>query len=392
MADVTRVSTERLQRFIEQVFAAAGAPAADAATVAEVLVEADLRGVESHGSTRVAGYLSMIRLGLLNPKPDVRVLRETPTTAMLEGDRAFGIVVAKRAMQLAIDKARGAGLGCVTARNVTHTGLVGFYPMMAARAGFIGLAMNNGPAILPPFGGTTPTYATNPFAAAFPAGRREPIVLDMATSVVAGGKLRLAAKKGGEIPDTWALDRHGKPTTDPVEAIQHGFMQWAGGYKGFGLATVVEVLGGVLSGGLFGTDVPPMKDFGREPLVTSAFYLAIDPERFMPIERVPRPHRPPRGPGEGLGGRLRRRGGLHRRRARGPAQGRAAARRDPGERRRAGGARRRRPGARPQRRSRLIRQSSARPYRTTSTAAGGAIERSTSMKEGTRPWPPRPRP
>jgi LDH2 family malate/lactate/ureidoglycolate dehydrogenase len=184
---------------------------------------------------------------------------------MLEGDRAFGIVVAKRAMQLAIDKARGAGLGCVTARNVTHTGLVGFYPMMAARAGFIGLAMNNGPAILPPFGGTTPTYATNPFAAAFPAGRREPIVLDMATSVVAGGKLRLAAKKGGEIPDTWALDRHGKPTTDPVEAIQHGFMQWAGGYKGFGLATVVEVLGGVLSGGFFGTDVPPMKDFGRDP-------------------------------------------------------------------------------------------------------------------------------
>ena len=284
MADVTRVSTERLRRFIEQVFAAAGAPAADAATVAEVLVEADLRGVESHGSTRVAGYLSMIRLGLLNPKPDVRVLRDSPTTAMLEGDRAFGIVVAKRAMQLAIDKARGAGLGCVTARNVTHTGLVGFYPMMAARAGFIGLAMNNGPAILPPFGGTTPTYATNPFAAAFPAGCREPIVLDMATSVVAGGQLRLAAKKGGEIPDTWALDRHGKPTTDPVEAIQHGFMQWAGGYKGFGLATVVEVLGGVLSGGLFGTDVPPMKDFGREPLVTSAFYLAIDPERFMPIE------------------------------------------------------------------------------------------------------------
>src|SRR6266545_3392796 len=144
--------------------------------------------------------------------------------------------------------------------------------------------MNNGPAILPPFGGTTPTYATNPFAAAFPAARREPIVLDMATSVVAGGKLRLAAKKGAEIRDTWALDRHGKPTTDPVEAIQHGFMQWAGGYKGFGLATVVEVLGGVLSGGLFGTDVPPMKDFGREPLVTSAFYLAIDPERFMPIE------------------------------------------------------------------------------------------------------------
>jgi LDH2 family malate/lactate/ureidoglycolate dehydrogenase len=284
MAAVTRVSPEELRALIERIFLAAGAPAADAATVAEVLVEADLRGVESHGSTRVAGYVSMIRRGLLNPTPDVRMLRDTPVTGMLEGDRAFGMVVAKRSMELAIEKARAHGVGCVTARNVTHTGLVGFYPMMAARAGLIGLAMNNGPAILPPFGGVTPTYATNPFAAAFPAGRREPIVLDMATSVVAGGKLRLAAKKGFDIPDTWALDRHGKPTTDPAEAIQHGFMQWAGGYKGFGVATVVEVLGGVLSGGLFGTDVPPMKDFGREPLITSAFYLALDPERFMPLE------------------------------------------------------------------------------------------------------------
>src|SRR5204862_2434887 len=105
----------------------------------------------------------MMKHGLLNPQPKVQLLRDTPSMAMLEGDRAFGIVVAKRAMQLAIDKARVVGVACVTARNVTHTGLVGFYPMMAARAGLIGLAMNNGPKILPPFGGTTPTYATNPF-------------------------------------------------------------------------------------------------------------------------------------------------------------------------------------------------------------------------------------
>src|SRR5512134_498318 len=111
MPDVTRVSPDRLRDLVARVFAAAGAPADDAATVAEVLVEADLRGVESHGSTRVAGYVSMIRLGLLNPRPDVRVLRGTPTTAALEGDRAFGIVVAKRAMQLAMDKARALGLG-----------------------------------------------------------------------------------------------------------------------------------------------------------------------------------------------------------------------------------------------------------------------------------------
>ena len=280
---VRAVAADRLRALIATLFTAAGVPDGDAATVAEVLVEADLRGVESHGSTRVAGYLSMMKLGLLNPRPKVAVVRDTPALAMLEGDNGFGIVVARRAMRMAIDKAKAIGVACVTVRNVSHTGLVGFYPMMAAAEGLIGLAMNNGPKILPPFGGTTPTYATNPFAAAFP-GAGDPIVLDMATSVVAGGKLRLAAKKGAPIPPDWALDREGVPTTDPNEAIFHGFMQWAGGYKGFGLATVVEVLSGVLSGGLFGSDVPAMKRFGQEPLVTSAFYLAIDPGQFMPVE------------------------------------------------------------------------------------------------------------
>ncbi len=280
----TLVRPEKLRPFIAAVFKTLGVPDADAETVAEIIVEADLRGVESHGSTRVAGYASMITLGLLNPRPKVQVLRETPSTAMLEGDNAFGMVVARRAMTMALDKAVRAGIACVTARNVTHTGMVGFYPMMAARRGFIGLSCNNGPTILPPFGGTTPTLATNPFSAAFPAGRENPIVLDMATSIVAAGKLRQAAKKGAPIPADWALDRRGVPTTDPREAIFHGFLQWAGGYKGFGLATVVEGLSGVLSGGLFGRDVPAMKTFGKEPLVTSAFYMAINPECFMPLE------------------------------------------------------------------------------------------------------------
>ena len=280
---VSVVRPEKLRRFVGDLFKAVGVPPDDAATVAEVLVEADLRGVESHGTTRVAGYVSMIRLGLLNPKPAVQVLRDFPSTAMLDGDNAFGIVVAKRAMAMAVDKAATAGVACVTARNVTHTGMIGFYTMMAAERGMIGIAMNNGPTILPPFGGTTPTFATNPLSAAFPADREQPIVLDMATSVVAGGKLRLAAKKGLAIPPDWAFDRYGVPTTDPNEAIFHGFLQWAGGYKGFGVATVVEVLGGVLSGGLCGLEVPAMKSFGKDPLITSAFYMAINVEHFMPL-------------------------------------------------------------------------------------------------------------
>ncbi|OLB10598.1 MAG: hypothetical protein AUH18_07655 [Candidatus Rokubacteria bacterium 13_2_20CM_69_10] len=146
---IVHVRSDRLRALIARLFAARGVPGADAETMAEVLVEADLRGVESHGSTRVAGYCSMIRRGLLNPKPDVRVVRDTPTLAMLEGDGASGIIVARRAMQMAMDRAAAVGIGCVTARNVTHTGLVGFYPMMAARAGLIGIAMNNGSASRP---------------------------------------------------------------------------------------------------------------------------------------------------------------------------------------------------------------------------------------------------
>lgn len=149
---VRHMKPEPLRALIGRLFTAAGAPPGDAATVAEVLVEADLRGVESHGSTRVAGYISMIRLGLLNPRPKVQVLRETASTAMLEGDQGFGIVVARQAMEMAIDKGRSAGIACVTARNVTHTGMVGFYPMMAAQRGLIGLSCNNGPTILPPYG------------------------------------------------------------------------------------------------------------------------------------------------------------------------------------------------------------------------------------------------
>ena len=186
------VEAASLRTLICRLFTAAGAPSEDAETVAEVLVEADLRGVESHGSTRVAGYLSMIRHGLLNPRPKIQILRETDSMAMLEGDQAFGIVVARRAMEMAIDKGRRSGIACVTARNVTHTGMVGFYPMMAAQRGLIGLSCNNGPTILPPFGGKTPTLATNPISVAVPSKRENPIVLDMATSVVAAGKLRQA--------------------------------------------------------------------------------------------------------------------------------------------------------------------------------------------------------
>src|SRR5262245_22710862 len=362
MPDATRIPADRLSSLIARIFEAAGASPPDAETVADVLVEADLRGVESHGSTRVAGYVSMIRLGFLNPKPDVRVVRDTSTTAMLEGDRASGIVVAKRAMQMAMDKARAAGLGAVTARNVTHTGLVGFYPMMAARAGLIGVAMNNGPAILPPFGGITPTYATNPFAAAFPAGRREPIVLDMATSVVAGGKLRLAAKNRCGDP------RHVGPR--PPRKAHHRSRR--------GHPTWLHAVGGGLQGirPRHGGGGPGRRALRRPLRHRRAAPQGLRPratrdERVLPghrprtvpaVARVPRAHRPARGPGEGVGAGLRRGGGHDRRRTGSTPQGRAAARRHSRERGGGRGAHGARARTRPPRRTELRRRDARQPH------------------------------
>ena len=278
------VREENLKSYVAKVLQSVGSSPEDSLFVAEVLVEADLRGVESHGVTRLPWYISMIENDLLNLSPNIKILKDSGATASIDGDMGFGMLTAFKGMSIAIDKARDFGVGAVTASNMAHTGMVGFFTMHAAQKGFIGMAMNNGPTIVPPFGGLTPTYATNPFSVAFPSTDGKPIVLDMATSMVAAGKLRLAAKKGETIPSDWGIDKDGNETTDPDQVIHGGFLQWAGGYKGFGLATMVEILGGVLSGGLFGLKMPALVNFGQDPLIANGFYLAIDIERFMPLE------------------------------------------------------------------------------------------------------------
>ena len=280
--EVNRISSQKLRSFAAAILHEQGVPQEDAAFVAEVLVEADLRGVDSHGVTRLSGYVSMIHKGVLNPRPAIRVVHDSGATAALDGDHGFGMLGARLGMATAIEKARQFGVAIVTARNLSHTGMVGFYTMSAASQDMIGIAMNNGAGIVPPFGGLTPTHGTNPFSVAFPT-ESDPVVLDMATTMVAAGKLRLAAKKGTPIPLDWGLDRHGEPTSDPNEVLAHGVLQWAGGYKGFGIATAVEVLGGVLSGGLFARDVPQLKVFGQDPIIANGAYIAVDIQRFMPL-------------------------------------------------------------------------------------------------------------
>lgn len=277
------VDADKLRTFITGVLRSMEVPEADAGFVAGVLVEADLRGVDSHGATRLTGYVGMMDRGYVNPMPDIKVISQMGSTTLLDGDLAFGMLVARKGMDMAIANAREHGMGMTVSRNMTHTGLLGYYTMTAAANGFIGMTMNNGPVIVPPYGSTTPLFATNPFSVAFPADKEEPIVLDMATSMVAAGKLRIAEKRGDKIPMDWGLDRDGNPTDDPTEVLQHGHLQWAGGYKGFGLATMIESMTGVLSGGLFGLDSPELKHFGEDPLLQSGAYIAINIEAFMPL-------------------------------------------------------------------------------------------------------------
>ena len=176
------VDSVRLSELVEAVLLAAGFRDADAALVAEVLVEADLRGVDSHGVTRLFGYLEMIDAGHVNPQPEVSVEKESGATALLDGDSGIGIIAARQAMDRAIALSAESGIACVSLRNVSHTGLLGFYTMRAARQGLIGIAMNNGPCMTPPFGGLEPVAATNPLSIAAPSGGPHPVALDMATT------------------------------------------------------------------------------------------------------------------------------------------------------------------------------------------------------------------
>lgn len=279
MADI-RVHWNRLQSFTAAVFEHAGLSAGDAAVEAEVLVWANLRGVDSHGVQRVAGYVRSVEAGHYNPRPDIRIERETPATMLIEADRAFGPVVTTFAMNHAIAKARGAGIGWVLIRNTTHQGAMAYYAQMAARENMAGIASVCNPPNMAPPGARAPGVHNSPIAIAVPGGGNRFISLDMATSVAAFGKLDVAVDRGESIPDTWALDEDGQPTTDPRQAR---FLQPAGGYKGYGLALIFECLSSLMVGNPLLTAA--ITGPGAPPGVQNSFIGAIDIAAFTdPVE------------------------------------------------------------------------------------------------------------
>jgi len=284
-----RINHEKLTRFVQAAFEKLGVPAADAQIAAETLVAADLRGVDTHGVIRFsphAWYVKWLSDGSMTAKPNIQVISETPSTALLDGDRGMGMVIGHRAMELAIEKAKQCGIGMVGVRNSHHYGMSAQYAMQALAHDMIGIAMTNASRQVVPTFGREARFGTNPMCFAVPADKELPFVLDMATTTAAAGKLELAARLEKSIPTGWALDEKAEPTHDPRVAqkarrlLPLGGSRDNGSHKGYGLAILVEILCGVLTGTLTALNAD------QDP--RGHFFGAIRVDAFRPVTEFKR--------------------------------------------------------------------------------------------------------
>lgn len=278
------VHPKELENLVREIFTASGVPEEESDEIAHHLVLANLRGVDSHGVSRVGVYVERLGLGLVSPTTQTQIVRETPVSALLDGGNGSGPVVAARAMRLAIAKAEEAGVGMVCARGSNHCGMLAYYTKMAAESDLIGLATTSAPATMAPWGAMERFFGTNPLSYAIPTPEREDdIVFDMATSQVARGKIILAAKDGRKIPLGWAIDPEGKPTED-AEAALEGTVLPLGGAKGSGIALLVEVLSSVLASTAYGPHIPPLYDNPTQEQGLGHFFFAFRPDLFVERE------------------------------------------------------------------------------------------------------------
>ena len=275
------VSAIRLKKSCADILNAAGLSLADAELVADTLVQADLWGHQSHGTLRLPAYVERLRSGAVDARAEPSILRDSGAVALIDGMGAMGQVVANTAMNLAIDRAKTFGLGVVSVRNSNHFGTAMYFTLKAARQGCIGFLATNASPAMPPWGGRAKSVGTNPWSWAAPAGDRPDMVLDIANTAVARGKIHLARQKKEPIPLGWALDEKGAPTTDPDAALGGVTLPMAG-HKGYGIAVMMDVLAGVLSGSAFGSNVAgPFQS--ERPGEVGHFVLALNIENFMPL-------------------------------------------------------------------------------------------------------------
>jgi L-2-hydroxycarboxylate dehydrogenase (NAD+) len=298
MTEIVYIPVSTIEAFMYDVFVGLGVPPDDARICTNVLIAADLRGFESHGVGRLKYYYDRIKAGVQSTKTEIEVLKETETTALIDGHHGMGHVIAYRSMQMAIDKARRYGLGAVAVRNSTHFGIAGYYSLMAAQEGMMGLTVTNArPSIAPTFG-VEPMLGTNPIAFAAPSDGPYPFCFDAATSIIQRGKVEVAARAEKPLPEGLVIDGQGNSLTDPDRILVDldrgaaallplgGAGEEFAGYKGYGLATMVEILSAALCGGMFMKDLlGRAPDGSRRPFMLGHFFAAIDIAHFIPLEQ-----------------------------------------------------------------------------------------------------------
>jgi LDH2 family malate/lactate/ureidoglycolate dehydrogenase len=266
-----RISLSVLEQFVSSVFNAIGCSSEDAETATKALVAADLRGIDSHGVARLSGYVRLWEAGRINATPKIRVIHESPSTAVVDGDGGLGLVVAPWAMNVAIEKAKSAGTGWVSVCNSNHFGIAAHHAMKALAHGMTGIAMTNASAIVAPTFSSERLLGTNPICYAIPAGIEPPFVADFATTTAANGKLEILQRKGLDTPDGWLQDADGLPVNDAHALRKGGALLPLGGdrehgsHKGFALGSIVDILSGVFSGANYGPWVPPFPAYVPMP-------------------------------------------------------------------------------------------------------------------------------
>jgi LDH2 family malate/lactate/ureidoglycolate dehydrogenase len=265
------ITESTLRTFTKNIFLSIGCSDEHATLATDVLIKADMRGIDSHGVARLTGYVRLWEKERINTKPNIQIVHETPTTATVDGGAGLGLVVAPFAMKIAIEKAKQYGSGWVAIRNSNHFGIAGYHALMAVEQDMIGYAMTNASPLVAPTFSNERMLGTNPMCYAFPTGKYPPVVVDMATSAAANGKLEIAQRSGKQVPEGWIQDAAGNYTTDPHALKSGGSLlplgsnREHGSHKGFGLSAVVDILSGVLSGANYGPWVPPFVSFLEPP-------------------------------------------------------------------------------------------------------------------------------
>jgi len=281
--DVKYINYKELKTFCIELFKSEGVPSKEAEIIADNLVQANLRGVDSHGVSRIPIYMKRLKLGLVNPVCKTKIEKKSGSIAVMNGCNSMGAVVGYKAMNYAINEAREKGIFFIAVNNSNHFGTAAFFAMMALDHDMIGFSTSNAPSTMAPWGGIKPFFGTNPFAVAIPANKRLPIVIDMATSVVARGKIILAQKNNEKIPEGWAINKEGEMTTDPKEALEGSVLPFAGP-KGYSIALLIDVFCGILSGAVYGPHINSLYENFEEPQNIGHCFAAINISKLIDIK------------------------------------------------------------------------------------------------------------